>query len=223
MFQHTQRQKQLKEKIGDSKREFMMREIGGTEAQFFAEENPTVEEIIESMPFKPAPRVTEADEKNDRRSLERKLPNSLYLIVKRNRTNNSWQFPQGKVLDNENSMRSVAERVLDRAGGKFRRVGGSTIAVPQYIMPYESQGGVGTNPNNQIQQNAMISTQGAENSSMDKNATKIGGSRKRKIKRGGNSDWNWGCYSGGRTRSRKSRKSKKRRKNKTKKSRKNRK
>jgi hypothetical protein len=111
---------------------------------------------------------------------------------------------------NRNALQASANKAM--AGGKFRRVGGSTIAVPQYIMPYESQGGVGTNPNNQIQQNAMISTQGAENSSMDKNATKIGGSRKRKIKRGGNSDWNWGCYSGGRTRSRKSRKMKKRRK-----------
>ena len=129
----------LKEKIGDSKREFMMREIGGTEAQFFAEENPTVEEIIESMPFKPAPRVTEADEKNDRRSLERKLPNSLYLIVKRNRTKNSWQFPQGKVLDNENSMRSVAERVLDRAGGKFRRWFISNAPIGYYCYEYPEE------------------------------------------------------------------------------------
>jgi hypothetical protein len=119
---------------------------------------------------------------------------------------------------NRNALQATANKAM--TGGKFRRVGGSTIAVPQYIMPYESQGGVGTNPNNQIQQNAMISTQGAENSSMDKNATKIGGSRKRKIKRGGNSDWNWGCYSGGRTRSKKSRKMKKRRKNKSRKLRK---
>lgn len=114
---------------------------------------------------------------------------------------------------NRNALQASANKAM--AGGKFRRGGASTIAVPQYTMPYESQGGVNSNPNNQIQQNAMISTQGAENSSMDKNATKFGGSRKRKFKRGGNSDWNWGCYSGGKkSRSRKmknrSRKMKKR-------------
>lgn len=80
------------------------------------------------MPFQPAPRVTEAgtrpsvsyfwmrssnithvsftDHANDRKSLERKLDQSLYLIVKRNREDNAWQFPQGKVLINE-SLRQV--------------------------------------------------------------------------------------------------------------------
>ena len=81
------------------------------------------EEIIETMPFKPASRVTEAgeyhirsiclfyrnelancialDEKNDRRSPERRLQDSLYLIVKRNRSDHVWQFPQGKILAEE--------------------------------------------------------------------------------------------------------------------------
>lgn len=120
--------------------------------------------------------------------------------------------------------RSAAQAQANRAmaGGKFKKKrkcgGGATIPVPQYTMPYESQGGPGSSPNNQIQQNAAISTQGAENSSMDK-AALSGGYRKRKTKKGGNSDWSWGCYSGGK----KSRKifRKKSRKNIRKKSRKN--
>ena len=65
------------------------------------------EEIIESLPFTPASRVSEADEKNDRRSLERRLQDSLFLIVKRNRDSHSWQFPQGKWRADE-TMRDVS-------------------------------------------------------------------------------------------------------------------
>lgn len=50
--------------------------------------------------------LTIIDEANDRRSLSRKLPDSLYLIVKRNRKDNPWQFPQGKWIEGE-SLRKV--------------------------------------------------------------------------------------------------------------------
>jgi len=129
----------LQEKLADAKREWMMEQIGGGDAQFFADENPTIEEIIESMPFKPAPRITEADKKNDRHSLERNLPNSLYLVVKRNRADNAWQFPQGKILDSEKGMRETAERVLDRAGGKFRRWFISNAPIGYYCYEYPEE------------------------------------------------------------------------------------
>lgn len=71
------------------------------------------------MPFVPASRTTEAgmimlvsnfsphlDLTNNRRSTERKCAESLYLIVKRNRKDNPWQFPQGKWLEGE-SLRQV--------------------------------------------------------------------------------------------------------------------
>lgn len=60
-----------------------------------------------------------SDLTNDRRSLERRLDDSLFLIVKRNRKDNSWQFPQGKWVEGE-TMRDTAERVLYRAVGKNR-------------------------------------------------------------------------------------------------------
>lgn len=79
----------------------------------------------------------------------------------------------------------------------------STIVVPQLQMPYEPQGGPGTNPNNQIQENARISTQMAANSALDSGATKMGGTRHRRSRKGGNPDWLWGCMSGGKKCSRK--------------------
>lgn len=47
------------------------------------------------------------DTNNDRRSVDRRLQDSLYLVVKRNRADNAWQFPQGRVLENEKSLRTV--------------------------------------------------------------------------------------------------------------------
>ena len=78
--------------------------------------------------------------------------------------------------------RSAAQAQANKAmaGGKIKRFGGGTITVPQYSMQYQPPGGPGSSPNNQIQQNAAVSTQGAENASMDANATKFGGSKKLK-------------------------------------------
>lgn len=95
--------------------------MGNTDAQIITENNPTYEEIIESMPFTPASRITEADEKNDRRSMDRRLQDSLFLVVKRNREDFHWQFPQGKVQVEE-TLRSASERVIDRAAGKTKYV-----------------------------------------------------------------------------------------------------
>lgn len=47
-------------------------------------------------------RITDADRKNDVRSLERALARTLYLIVKKPREQHAWQFPQGGVRVCEN-------------------------------------------------------------------------------------------------------------------------
>lgn len=47
-------------------------------------------------------RITDADRKNDVRSLERALQRTLYLIVKKPREEHAWQFPQGGVRVCEN-------------------------------------------------------------------------------------------------------------------------
>jgi hypothetical protein len=101
------------------------------------------------------------------------------------------------------------------------------VNVPQFSMLYTPQGGVGTNPNDQIKAGSSTSMQSTSNAHYDKFATKMGGTKKRhrsnkkgymKIKRtlrnkkGGswNPNWSWGCYSGGR-KTRRTRSNKKRR------------
>jgi len=56
-------------------------------------------------------RITEADRQNNRHSLYRKLDSKLFLIVKKNRRENAWQFPQGPLLSNE-MLRPAAERIF---------------------------------------------------------------------------------------------------------------
>ena len=50
---------------------------------------------------RPMPRVTEADEKKDVRSLNRALQRSLYLVVK-DAKDGRWKFPAGDLLKEEN-------------------------------------------------------------------------------------------------------------------------
>ena len=77
---------------------------------------------------------------------------------------------------------------------KQNKFGGASgeVVVPQYQMQYTPTGAGGQNPNDIIKQNAGVSVQGAENAKYD-NLAKVGGSKKR---RGGS--LKWGCYSGGR-------------------------
>jgi hypothetical protein len=169
-----------------------------------------------------------------------------------NTTTNGMMYPTTKGMVGSNPADSARLSMVNKAqsqttanklmsGGKIKRklvrYGGandtsnSGIVVPQFQMPYEPQGGNGTNPNNQIQGNCQTSTQMAANSVYDSNASKMGGGSKckrrkfcstfSKSRKGGNPDWIWGCMSGGKKRSRKSRTTKRR--NKHKKTRKNRK
>lgn len=81
-------------------------------------------------------------------------------------------------------------------GGYRRRGrGGAPIPVPQVQTMYTPQGGPGTDPNSQIASNMSTSTQGNANAVYDKQALTTGGSKK--SRKGGNPNWHWGCYSGG--------------------------
>ncbi|KXL43796.1 hypothetical protein M433DRAFT_155467 [Acidomyces richmondensis BFW] len=63
---------------------------------------------------RPMPRITEADEQNDLRSLNRKLDRTLFLLVK-NR-DGFWRFPEDRVCGREN-LNQAAERILIQACG----------------------------------------------------------------------------------------------------------
>lgn len=138
---------EVQHKIDLKKREWFMSQTAGTDNQLLSEDIPEPEDIAASMPFKPASRITEADLSNDHRSLNRKLPRSLFLMVKRNRNNHSWQFPQGQLRGEEN-LRQSAERIIDRAVGKIRRyfisnapVGHLCYAYPEELQKQRNQFG----------------------------------------------------------------------------------
>eukprot|EP00891_Asterochloris_glomerata_P002970 jgi/Astpho2/2970/gw1.00051.289.1_t len=58
--------------------------------------------------WEPAPRVTEADRRNDRQSPLRRLDRRLYLVVK---GSGGWQFPQTAHQQGE-TIRQTAERAM---------------------------------------------------------------------------------------------------------------
>ncbi|CCG81396.1 50S ribosomal subunit L30 [Taphrina deformans PYCC 5710] len=62
-------------------------------------------------------RTTEADQKNDNKSLNRKLDRTLFLLMKKERAENSWQFPQGPVGAGE-ALHESSSRVLATLAGK---------------------------------------------------------------------------------------------------------
>ncbi|MCJ1258209.1 54S ribosomal protein L17 mitochondrial [Lignoscripta atroalba] len=75
-----------------------------------AEEQVVKREKVE----KPLPRVTEADQNGDVRSLNRALARTLYLVVKG--SDGGWRFPCGGLVGRE-SLYAAAERILVQGGG----------------------------------------------------------------------------------------------------------
>jgi len=101
--------------------------------------------------------------------------------------------PRDSAIAEMNNANKLQNDLSAAVGGSRRRKGG-TIAVPQFQMPYTDQSGPGGSPNDQVQANSQISTQQYSNAVYDANALKGG----RRTRKGGNPDWKWGCYSGGR-------------------------
>ncbi|CAO3660532.1 unnamed protein product [Rhizopus stolonifer] len=69
-----------------------------------------------STKFEKLERDTEADRKDDKKSLDRALQKTLYLVVKPSSVENVWQFPQGP-LDTTEYLHEAAERTLKEKCG----------------------------------------------------------------------------------------------------------
>ncbi|VEU24049.1 DEKNAAC105092 [Brettanomyces naardenensis] len=85
-----------------------------------------------SRPITPNSRITEADKTNDETSLERKLPRTLYLLVKQD---GKWKFPTFQVKDDQVALNEVAESGLRELGGdkiNTWSVSGTPAAVIKY-------------------------------------------------------------------------------------------
>ena len=144
------------------------------------------------------------------------VPGLMYPTQKAMLSGNPRDSAMQQMTDTNNKQAALSAAV----GGRRRRHKGgaanTAIPVPQFQMQYTPQGGPGRNPNNQIQQNSQISTQGKANAVYDLDATKMGGRRRHtsRSRKGGNPNWNWGCSSGGKRKTKKSRKTRKSRKTK---------
>ncbi|KAF9911363.1 54S ribosomal protein L17 mitochondrial [Linnemannia zychae] len=82
-------------------------------------------------------RITDADRKNDVRSLERALARTLYLIVKKPRDQHAWQFPQGGVRVCENLQEATGRELSEECGSNMDLwfVGRVPIGHYQYNFP----------------------------------------------------------------------------------------
>lgn len=72
---------------------------------------PSLEDPYTDL-YAPAPRRTEADEKQDTKSLERALDERLYFVVKRSDKAQNMQFPQVLASDPETKMMTYAEQAF---------------------------------------------------------------------------------------------------------------
>ncbi len=92
----------------------------------------------ELMSFQPAPRITEADTKNDTKSTERKLDKHLLLIVKEKLgAKDTWIVPQDMIREGE-SLRTAAERILREkcgSGVKVKFYGNAPSGFYKYKYP----------------------------------------------------------------------------------------
>jgi hypothetical protein len=124
--------------------------------------------------------------------------------------------PRDSAMMANQNMNAKQANLNNAVGGRRKRLykGGNSqpanVVVPQMQMQYTAQNG-NSNPNTQIKGLSSTGMQGRAWAEKDNQATQMGGSRRR-YRKGGNPNWIWGCYSGGRRRTnrRKSRKHRKR-------------
>ena len=103
-----------------------------------------------------------------------------------------------KAINDSNSQKLQNINQMAAGSRRRKRGGGNDVSVPVLKPMYQSQNGPGADPVAQQAQGQSINMQSTANNVYDEQATKMGGSRRRR--RGGNPDWLWGCYSGGRRR-----------------------
>lgn len=75
-------------------------EAGGEAVSGNARRGEGVRKDVGMSYERPAPRITEADRKNDMKSLSRRLDRSLYLLIKTQ--TGRWRFPEDRVYGREN-------------------------------------------------------------------------------------------------------------------------
>lgn len=102
---------------------------------------------------------------------------------------------------------SQAELIKRTSGGSMKKKGGA-ITVPVLQTPYRTTGSPEQSPTGIAASNGRVSADSGARAEYDNQLNKGGGKR---CKKGGNPDWLWGCYSGGKKRKTRTNKRKTRR------------
>ena len=98
--------------------------------------------------------------------------------------------PRDSAIQQMNNTNNKQAALNSAVGGRKRIRKGGAIVVPQFSPSYPQQCSDSTGTNAQIAGLSKTSTQASANSVYDYKATQ----------KGGNTNWKWGCYSGGRRR-----------------------
>lgn len=119
-IRRTEEQRQYEEKTAEGEELDFEAERQRTAQQGRYEETDEIRELEEqeALSFQPA---SWADVNDDRHSLDRRLRDTLYLLVKKPRSGHAWQMPQGGHEGSE-SLRQTAQRELREECGSNVRV-----------------------------------------------------------------------------------------------------
>ena len=98
---------------------------------------------------------------------------------------------------NDRQQQNISQANANAAIGGSKKKKGGAITVPVLQTSYKTTGSPEQSPTGIAASNGRVASQGGENAKYDNDLNKGGGKRR---KRGGNPDWIWGCYSGGKTR-----------------------
>jgi hypothetical protein len=109
---------------------------------------------------------------------------------------------------NDRQQQNISQTALiNSVGGGSKKKRGGAITVPVLQTSYKTTGSPEQSPTGIAASNGRVASLGGENAKYD-NQLQQGGKR---CKRGGNPDWLWGCYSGGKKRKTRTNKRKTRR------------
>jgi large subunit ribosomal protein L46 len=101
----------------------------------------TDEELLASLPFKPAPRETEADASGDVRTTNRKLKTNIFLTVQdhANSNNDLWQFPTVDVKENETLLSAAQRAIPEQLGSDIEFWCPSNCPWSVHLTPYTDE------------------------------------------------------------------------------------
>jgi hypothetical protein len=124
------------------------------------------------------------------------VPGMMYPVSKGMLAGNPRASAMMQMDINNSKLASLNSAVGGRRPRRKSVRRGGAVVVPQFPNTYPQQSSDSTGTNAQIAGLSRTSTQASANKVYDGYATQKGG--KCKSKKGGNPDWLWGCYSGGR-------------------------